>query len=223
MTVKQIQLLLAYLGYDPGTLDGIIGKNTRAAVTAFQAAEGLTADGIPGTQTQVRLKEAVFQGREYKPPDKAQTADNTAQVEDAAQYLRADGCYHIPRGVEVRLTKNFMASEIHCQGKGCCTESVISKRIMDLAQEIRNDLGEPLTIATSGGSGYRCKKHNAEVPGASPKSLHIISDAVDLHYKDPYKLKAVVLRHLKDGEVGRYSWGCHVGCWDRGYISQFKK
>lgn len=222
MTTRQVQALLDYLGYEPGPIDGLDGSNTRDAVKAFQSAEGLTVDGVAGAQTQARLKEAVFQGREYKPPDTAASDDKTVKVEDAAKYLRSDGCYHIPRGVEARLTKNFMASEIHCQGKGCCAESVISKRIMDLAQEIRDDLGEPLCIGTADGSGYRCKTHNAEVGGAG-NSLHMISDAVDLHYGDPAKLKTVVLRHLTDGEVGLYKWGCHVGRWDRGYVSQFYK
>ena len=221
MTMKQIQLLLTYLEYDPGPIDGLDGSKTRDAVKAFQASESLTVDGVVGAQTEKALLDAVSNGRVYKPPDTA-NADKTAAVGDAAQYLRADGCYHIPRGVEVRLTKNFMASEIHCQGVGCCTESVISKRIMDLAQEIRDDLGEPLCIGTAQGSGYRCKAHNAAVGGAG-NSLHMISDAVDLHYSDPAKLKAVVLRHLKDGEVGLYKWGCHVGRWDRGYVSQFYK
>ena len=221
MTTKQIQLLLTYLEYDPGPIDGLDGSKTRDAVKAFQASESLTVDGVVGAQTEKALLDAVSNGRVYKPPDTA-NADKTAAVGDAAQYLRADGCYHIPRGVEVRLTKNFMASEIHCQGVGCCTESVISKRIMDLAQEIRDDLGEPLCIGTAQGSGYRCKVHNAAVGGAW-NSLHMISDAVDLHYSDPAKLKAVVLRHLKDGEVGLYKWGCHVGRWDRGYVSQFYK
>lgn len=222
MTTRQVQALLDYLGYEPGAIDGVDGADTQDAVRAFQAAEGLTVDGVAGTQTQARLKEAVFQGREYKPPDTAESGDKTEAVTDAAQYLRSDGCYHIPRGVEVRLTKNFMASEIHCQGKSCCAESVISKRIMDLAQEIRDDLGEPLSIGTADGSGYRCKTRNAEVDGAA-NSLHLISDAVDLHYEDPAKLKAVVLRHLTDGEVGLYKWGCHVGRWDRGHVSQFYK
>lgn len=221
MTTKQIQLLLTYLEYDPGPIDGLDGSKTRDAVKAFQAAESLTVDGVVGVQTEKALLDAVSNGRVYKPPDTA-NADKTAAVGDAAQYLRADGCYHIPRGVEVRITKNFMASEIHCQGKGCCTESVISKRIMDLAQEIRDDLGEPLCIGTAQGSGYRCKAHNAAVGGAG-NSLHMISDAVDLHYSDPARLKAVVLRHLGDGEVGLYKWGCHVGRWDRGYVSQFYK
>ena len=155
MTIKQMQCLLTYLGYDPGPIDGLDGANTRDAVKAFQAAENLTVDGVVGAQTEKALLDAVVNGRVYKPPD-TPNADKTAAVGDAAQYLRADGCYHIPRGVEVRLTKNFMASEIHCQGVGCCTESVISKRIMDLAQEIRDDLGEPLCIGTAEGSGYRC-------------------------------------------------------------------
>ena len=219
MTTRQIQCLLEYLGYDPGVIDGANGPNTRDAVTAFQETEGLAADGIAGANTQGKLLDAVAKGRFYAHQE---TQDKPAAGGgDAAKYLQADGCYHIPRGVDVQLTKNFWAREIHCQGVGCCTESVISKRIMDLAQAIRDDLGEPLTIATSGGSGYRCKAHNAATIGASPTSLHTISDAVDLHYKDPDKLKAVVLQHLTDGEVGRYPWGCHVGVWNRGFVSQF--
>lgn len=222
MTTRQIQNLLDYLGYDPGPIDGANGPNTEDAVRAFQTAEGLTVDGIAGTGTQGQLLEAVGAGRVYKPPDKVQEAVKEPLTTDAAQYLQADGCYHIPRGVDVQLTKNFRAHEIHCQGVGCCKVSVISKRIMDLAQEIRDDLGEPLSIGDAGGSGYRCKTNNAEVGGAS-NSLHMISDAVDLHYRDPAKLKKVVLRHLTDGEVGLYSWGCHVGRWDRGYVSEFYK
>lgn len=222
MTTRQIQNLLDYLGYDPGVIDGVNGPNTEDAVMAFQAAEGLTADGIPGPLTEAKLLEAVAAGRVYKPPDKVPAASQNTGTADAAKYLRSDGCYHIPRGVDVQLTKNFWAHEIHCQGVGCCTESVISKRIMELAQEIRDDLGEPLAIGTAKGSGYRCKTHNAEVNGAAG-SLHMISDAVDLHYRDPAKLKKVVLRHLTDGEVGLYSWGCHVGRWDRGYVSEFYK
>lgn len=48
MTVKQIQCLLTYLSYSPGTIDGIEGRNTQGAIRAFQAEYGLTVDGIPG-------------------------------------------------------------------------------------------------------------------------------------------------------------------------------
>lgn len=220
MSILQVQCLLAYLGYAPGTIDGLDGANTQRAVRAFQTDFGVTADGIAGEATQKALRHAVAYGMPECVEDAPATGDKPSP-DGAEQYLQADGCYHIPRGVDVQITRNFRAREIHCQGVGCCTESVISKRIMDLAQEIRDDLGEPLTIGSSGGSGYRCKAHNAEVRGAAPNSLHTISDAVDLHYRNPDKLLAVVLRHLKDGEVGRYPWGCHVGCWDRGFVNRF--
>lgn len=39
------------LGYRAGSLDGIFGKNTREAVTRYQVAKSLTADGIIGCNT----------------------------------------------------------------------------------------------------------------------------------------------------------------------------
>ena len=63
MTVRQLQLLLSYLDYSPGEIDGVAGEKTKSAVEAFQRAEGLAADGEAGVKTQEKLKEAVFQGR----------------------------------------------------------------------------------------------------------------------------------------------------------------
>ena len=221
MTLEQKQCLLRYLGYYTGSIDGVWGGQSQRATIDFQRSymEQGDVDGIFGAETEKRILEVIATGEKPAVAENATTIP--ADENKAEKYLQADGCYHIPKGVEVQLTRNFWASEIHCQGVGCCTESVISKRIMDLAQEIRDDIGEPLSIATAGGSGYRCPVHNAETPGASPKSLHTISDALDLHYRDPAKLKAATLRHLRDGEVGLYSWGCHVGRWDRGYVNQF--
>nr|DAW36561.1 MAG TPA: N acetylmuramidase [Caudoviricetes sp.] len=59
MTVKQIQCLLTYLGYSPGTIDGADGRNTQGAIRAFQADYGLTVDGIPGAATQKMLIGAI--------------------------------------------------------------------------------------------------------------------------------------------------------------------
>ena len=52
---KVLQFLLNAKGYDCGTIDGIVGKNTVAAVKAFQSANGLAADGIVGKKTWAKL------------------------------------------------------------------------------------------------------------------------------------------------------------------------
>lgn len=39
------QMLLADLGYDPGAVDGLMGRNTRKAIVQFQRQNGLQADG----------------------------------------------------------------------------------------------------------------------------------------------------------------------------------
>ena len=45
MQIKTAQYLLSRLGYDPGPADGLAGRNTRAAVSAYQTDKGETADG----------------------------------------------------------------------------------------------------------------------------------------------------------------------------------
>lgn len=220
MNVLQVQCLLAYLGYPVGAPDGITGSQTRQAVMLFQTAEGLTADGIPGPLTEAKLLEAVAAGRVYKPPDKVPAASQPTVTADAAQYLRSDGCYHIPRGVDVRLSKNLMAHEVVCQGKGCCTESIISKRMVDTYQDIRDEYGDAIEIATAGGSGYRCDTHNREVGGAAG-SLHKLGCAFDMHCRDKSKLLGIVERKITDGEIGVYSTFIHGGVWNRGYVNRF--
>jgi peptidoglycan hydrolase-like protein with peptidoglycan-binding domain len=58
--VKEAQCLLRYWGFNPGTIDGIFGTNTKAAVLGFQGwlhiSCGLAVDGIVGTHTWHALK-----------------------------------------------------------------------------------------------------------------------------------------------------------------------
>ena len=217
MTTKQRQNLLAYLGYYSGNIDGIYGQQTKAAVERFQEAfGGIVVDGLAGDETDKALRHAVAYGMPEAVADKM----SATAYADAEQYLQPDGCYHIPRGVDVKLSKNLWAHEIHCQGTGCCKESIISKQMVEMFQLIRDDYGDSIEIATAGGSGYRCNTHNAEVGGAYA-SLHMTGNALDLHCRDKDKLLSVVNRHITDGEIGVYSWGIHVGVWNRGFVNRF--
>ena len=209
MTVKQKQCLLTYLGYEPGEIDGLDGPKTRAAMQSFVAdygSEELLLAAVAGTAAKLQREEPAVEDA----------------YSEAEQYLCADGYFRIPKGINVRLSKNFWSGELDCQGVGCCDTTVIYKPALLLWQEVRDDIGEPLPVGTAGGSGYRCPVHNAaqSVRGAA-NSLHLTGAAADLHYRSPASLKSVVLRHLTDGEVGLYDWGCHVGRWNRGYVSQF--
>ena len=79
MTIRQIQLLLDYLGYDPGTIDGADGAKTRAAVKAFQRDfGGLTVDGIAGTATEKALRHAIAYGMPEKKKQTAAAEDSAA-------------------------------------------------------------------------------------------------------------------------------------------------
>ena len=49
--VRVLQSALAAAGYDPGRLDAILGQKTERAVKAFQAARGLSIDGLAGPLT----------------------------------------------------------------------------------------------------------------------------------------------------------------------------
>lgn len=55
MTKLELQKVLKARGFDPGGLDGVIGRNTIAAIRAFQAANGLDANGVAGPQTLAAL------------------------------------------------------------------------------------------------------------------------------------------------------------------------
>jgi putative peptidoglycan binding protein len=60
--VQRLQRALAQLGYPAGTADGVYGTATAQAVTRFQRAHGLTADGVAGPQTLAALAQATQTG-----------------------------------------------------------------------------------------------------------------------------------------------------------------
>lgn len=87
--VRELQTQLTQLGYDTKGIDGKYGDNTAAAVRAFQAAQGLTVDGMAGTQTRTRLKELMEQAPTPEPTPDGGKITLTLDVETAKQLLIA--------------------------------------------------------------------------------------------------------------------------------------
>jgi len=54
--VWQIQSNLSKLGYNPGPVDGLIGKKTKAAIRLFQEKNGLVIDGEPSELLLTKIK-----------------------------------------------------------------------------------------------------------------------------------------------------------------------
>jgi membrane-bound lytic murein transglycosylase B len=57
----QLQQDLKALGYDPGEIDGVIGRNVRAALRAYQKARHLPADGF-ATQSLLSMMDSEIRG-----------------------------------------------------------------------------------------------------------------------------------------------------------------
>lgn len=167
MTTKQAQCLLAYLGYDPGEIDGVDGQKTRQAIQNFQGAEGLSVDGVAGEQTAIRLKDAVWQDRFAKD----NIVPSSGQPPDLPGWW---GKY-----------KWFAPSEFRCPCGKC--DGGIAKMhegIVAEANDMREYLGVPIVIVPpdghSGGSGYRCQAYNDSLPGSVKNSRHVQGKAVDI-------------------------------------------
>ena len=160
MTIKQVQQLLDYLGYDPGAIDGVDGRLTQAAVRRFQGAEGLTVDGIAGEQTQIRLKDAVWQDRFAKDntvPSSGQPPDKTGTFWDSIKYFTRDEPY------------------IACPCGRCGGFPVEpAEKLMRLADAVREAAGKPMVPTST----VRCDAHNAEVGGVAT-SRHRLGHAMD--------------------------------------------
>jgi peptidoglycan hydrolase-like protein with peptidoglycan-binding domain len=53
--IEEIQNILKEGGYDPGSVDGVMGAQTRTAIKGFQKAKGLKATGKIDPETQLAL------------------------------------------------------------------------------------------------------------------------------------------------------------------------
>lgn len=57
--IREIQALLAQLGYDPGPADGLMGRRTASAIRAFESDRGLAVTGVPDDRVLASLRDAA--------------------------------------------------------------------------------------------------------------------------------------------------------------------
>lgn len=82
------------------------------------------------------------------------------------------------KGIKKQLSQYFVSTEFDCQGKGCCSTTLINPKLVEYLNKIREHFNAPITIS----SGYRCATHNRSVGGATG-SRHTKGDAADIIVK----------------------------------------
>ena len=94
---------------------------------------------------------------------------------------------HIKRSLIMnkKIAKYFTENELRCP---CCHNIIISKKLLETLDAIREYLGEPVIIV----SGYRCPKHNIAVGSRYINSAHTRGLAADIRVKG-----------MKDTELGK--------------------
>lgn len=180
MTVKQIQCLLAYLGYYSGQIDGIFGPESISACKTFQADYGLSSDGDPGPLTQKMLIGAI--------------AGTAAKVDKPSQSTADEDWW---KGI-----KYFTRSEFKCKcGGQYCNgyPAEMKEAVVKIADAAREHFGKPGHVI----SGLRCEKWNAHEGGVA-NSQHMYGEAIDLRIEG---VDSETLRQFVSAQPGhRYSY-----------------
>ena len=110
------------------------------------------------------------------------------------------------KGTATQLSTNFKSTEFDCHGSGCCSSTLVDENLVKYLQKIRSHFGKSVHI----NSGYRCKKHNAAVGGASA-SNHMDGEAADIRIDGVTPLEvAQYAEHIGVLGIGVYSWGVHI-------------
>lgn len=161
MIVRQQQLLLSFLDYDVGTIDGITGPKTQAAIREFQADYNISVTGIWNTQTETKIREIIGNPEKEKKDTPVATSDAFWSG-----------------------LKYFTKDEFRCPCGKCGGFPVEpNHNLVLLVEEMRKSFGRPIIIVPpdghSGGSGVRCAAYNATLSGSASNSRHIQGKAVD--------------------------------------------
>jgi len=150
--VKNLQIVLQSLGHYSGTLDGNYGKGTEQAVSAFQTAQGLTADGLAGEQTVSALLTAYnASSTGLGNAVSLYPGDNGAQVTALQQALNSLGYY------KGSIDGNY----------GKATEEAV-KRFQKNRKMSIDGIAGPGTLAALFGKQSASQQSTAKTPNSTP-------------------------------------------------------
>lgn len=85
IAVLEMQQLLTAAGFNCGTPDGICGKKTLAALTAFQQSRGLDPDGICGEKTWQALQESAAEQDRPESENADENGENAGQENEMTE------------------------------------------------------------------------------------------------------------------------------------------
>lgn len=212
---------IANLTYDPG--QG--GKRGRTAIGIKEDRLALycTRDGGTMTRTPEALRDDLAAagwesavmldgGGSSQCYFRGQTIKSTRAVHDLILvYLKGSDTtgvktYSVKKDGSTYLSKNFKVSEFKCND-GSDTV-LISDKLVDLLQNIRNHFGAAVTI----NSAYRTESYNKKIGGAT-KSQHVNGTAADIVVKGATPLEvAQYVEHIMpdSGGIGVYQSFTHV-------------
>lgn len=156
MTVKQKQLLLAYMDcLSVEDVDGIWGNQSAEATAKAQRMLDIPDDGVWGDQTDAAVREYIYSGEDVEAPEP------TGTFWDEIEYFTRD------------------EFKCKCGGKYCNGyPAEPDERMVRIADQLRKNLGVPITIV----SGLRCKTWNA-IQGGVSNSQHMYGEAADIYAK----------------------------------------
>ena len=205
MTNKQVQCLLAFLGYYTIEIDGIAGPKMKEAVRNFQKDHNVSpVDGIAGPVMKKALQKAIGDGelgvKEQAPTSApAPTPAPVTPVTPVSPDNLSEEAFW-------KTVKHFKQKEFAC--KCGCGANKMNHDLIRLLDKIREHFGRPVII----NSGIRCKTHNARVGGVS-NSQHLYGTAADIAI--PGVAPRMVAQYVEtlmpnSGGIGIYSWGVHV-------------
>ncbi|MBQ8082379.1 MAG: peptidoglycan-binding protein [Clostridia bacterium] len=194
--VRDLQRKLKALGFYTGNIDGDFGESTKRAVTNFQRAYGLTADGVAGNATLQKLETA----KATAVPTRTPTPRPTATPRVAKNLILKRGT----NNEAVRTMQTRLISLGYLNGKATGSFDAITEQAVIAFQNRNTDLADGVagydTLTALYGSNARRASASSGIIGISLKEGASDTEAVKTLQR---KLKALgYFTGTVDGDFG---------------------